>query len=541
MRALREAGVLKQARYMSTTSGSVWLGLPLYYQTLDALGDYLGKSLAPEMLKRSALFGASAGTGITRLKGIRQYPKHIPQELGTRLEEELPQPEEIRWLQNITRRRLADDILRGILHCLGKNSFCECLVDLVPDGSLHEAYIFFSAFFFLRPFGLAAPGASYCHASDENRVRTALDNETTLYVSQDIARDLPFHVFQGAVLAPHTGREGKPLAVFPLEFSPLYVGVVPSYAGAAAQPYSGIGDMLVDAYAWGGDAISPVPHQPSSEVLVRRHQNTFNVGQLAEVAGIATAYVADFPVSPRADRLPMCAINAGEKLLPHARVWSPLNKGMNQVPRSMDAAVGDAGAYDDIGHIPLLRRRVTKMVIYDSSAVHDNSTGHDSEDLCQMTYLFAAFGQVDCAGKNPAGSPNPKLRPGTLTVFRAEEFAALWTRVRELHGAGEPVVIRGNYTVVDNAFLGIHGGWRVEIVWVFALPVRAWREALPSETSVLIEDFFPNYAASEMDSRAVISLASQFASWLTHNAALREIREMLSHGDEDLDPGPMFV
>lgn len=99
----------------------------------------------------------------------------------------------------------------------------------------------------------------------------------------------------------------------------------------------------------------------------------------------------------------------------------------------------------------------------------------------------------------------------------------------------------GNYTVVDNAFLGIHGGWRVEIVWVFALPVRAWREALPSETSVLIEDFFPNYAASEMDSRAVISLASQFASWLTHNAALREIREMLSHGDEDLDPGPMFV
>ena len=45
LRTLREAKLLEKARYLSVTSGSVWLGLPLYYQAIDT------KTLNPKPLK----------------------------------------------------------------------------------------------------------------------------------------------------------------------------------------------------------------------------------------------------------------------------------------------------------------------------------------------------------------------------------------------------------------------------------------------------------------------------------------------------------
>lgn len=47
-RALRAAGLLDRARYLSVTSGSVWLGGPLMYQKKDSIDDFLGRSLGPE-------------------------------------------------------------------------------------------------------------------------------------------------------------------------------------------------------------------------------------------------------------------------------------------------------------------------------------------------------------------------------------------------------------------------------------------------------------------------------------------------------------
>ena len=43
--------------------------------------------------------------------------------------------------------------------------------------------------------------------------------------------------------------------------------------------------------------------------------------------------------------------------------------------------MGDAGIYDDLGHLPLLRRRVPKLLMFDSAALHNNRTGVEAEDL----------------------------------------------------------------------------------------------------------------------------------------------------------------
>merc|ERR1712187_697317 len=103
-----------------------------------------------------------------------------------------------------------------------------------------------------------------------------------------------------------------------------------------------------------------------------------------------------------------------------------------------------------------------------------------------MTYLFAAFGQPDTGVPGyPTlpGASNPGLRKDLLTVFEPSEFEPLWERIQALHAAKKPIVVRDHFTVVDNDYFGIKGGWKAEVIWVVQLPVQEWVSRLPSETS----------------------------------------------------------
>merc|ERR1712224_1100515 len=100
-----------------------------------------------------------------------------------------------------------------------------------------------------------------------------------------------------------------------------------------------------------------------------------------------------------------------------------------------------------------------------------------------MVYLKAAFGAPGFLDPpNPAGSPNPMMGENFSTVFNPAEFPQLWQDLQDAVKQGEPAVVRGKYTVVDNPRLGIVGGWQVEIVWVALLPSASWMKALPRAT-----------------------------------------------------------
>jgi hypothetical protein len=62
-----------------------------------------------------------------------------------------------------------------------------------------------------------------------------------------------------------------------------------------------------------------------------------------------------------------------------------------------------AGIYDDIGHLPLLRRRVKKLLVFDSAAIHNNRTDAD---------------HVRCA------PPSPRAHAPTAAAVRAFGAAA---------------------------------------------------------------------------------------------------------------------
>merc|ERR1712048_1176501 len=101
--------------------------------------------------------------------------------------------------------------------------------------------------------------------------------------------------------------------------------------------------------------------------------------------------------------------------------------------------LGDGGIYDDIGHLPLLRRKVKKMLLVDHSAIPPdtaNLTGADKVTLEANVYLKAAFGAPGgLVPPNPAGSPNPVMAEDYLTVFEKSEFEPLWSKMNELKKA----------------------------------------------------------------------------------------------------------
>merc|ERR1712166_173469 len=170
-----------------------------------------------------------------------------------------------------------------------------------------------------------------------------------------------------------------------------------------------------------------------------------------------------------------------------------------------------------------------------------------------MGYVKAAFGQAgetklcdespaDPPGSacgvpglppNPAGAPNFAMAENYMTIFEPSEFAALWEETQAAFAKGEPAVIRGKYTVVDNAHFGIKGGYQVEIVWVFALPSKSFMSALPQETQDDLHDYFPNYVSSEPMSHLELSVMAQYSSHLTEQRVVQEVLAMLGESPQE--------
>eukprot|EP00913_Durusdinium_trenchii_P003247 g3003.t1 len=139
LREMREAGLLEKAKYLSVTSGSVWLGIPFYYQTLDSLETYLGRTLPfDQMLPKTLL--QETGTGISRLSELREYPKgHEPK--------------------------------RPRLRRLNARS-------------AYQLWPLFSASIFLHPFELAGYDSVHCHESQLERMKKQFPSKT-IYTAKD--------------------------------------------------------------------------------------------------------------------------------------------------------------------------------------------------------------------------------------------------------------------------------------------------------------------------------------------------------------------
>lgn len=428
----------------------------------------------------------------------------------------------------------------NMVECL--SNFCSCMVDLaIPFEFLHRLWDTITALS-LRPFGLAKHGSTYCHPIQYESLYERLGNKTHIYVSQDVNHKLPFLISQAAILSLESGSDQKtnPLVAFPTERTLMYAGVPVKLTSDLLGPerFTGFGDVMVEPFAANSIATSPVPDGPDVKMAVKRITEVFNFGDLSAWGGRTTNYFGDWQAKPDSVdffKKHPCLETLGEKFMTHSWFWSPLDVGSDDVPVSRFLPTADAGVYDDEGHLGLLRRGVKKMVIVDSSAVHDNLTGVQMTNINEMSYLQAAFGVPgSMTPVDPPGSPNPFEQENFVKVFESSGYSGLWRAIQECYAAKEPAVFRGEFMVVDNPHFGIIGGWKVQIVWIIALPSATFRAGLPPQTAKHLKEYFPNYLAGEPMSQFELSALSQYGSWLINELALTEIENML-HGDPCTD------
>jgi hypothetical protein len=320
------------------------------------------------------------------------------------------------------------------------------------------------------------------------------------------------------------------MTAFPHENTLLYSGVPVAFSGddVRTEDYKGLGDLFVEPAAQSSEALGQIS---DGRVKVKRRTNHRNLGSLveweAQTTNLFSMYQTRAWYYKHAEN--RCYDQAFNSVLPQQWMWSPLDKDKHGVPKTRALPLGDAGVYDDNGHLPLLRRKVSKIVIFDSWVHHDDPDG-------DMLYTKTAFGYPTAFMNisNAHGAPNPMEREGFLTVFEPSEFPPLLAEVKRLRAAGEPTVVRGNFTVLENKHWGIEGGWKVEVVFVFSLWAQRFFEELHVESRAHMKTYFPGYDSTEPRSHFDLSLISQYASWMVEHAALKEINAMLQGEPADI-------
>lgn len=280
----------------------------------------------------------------------------------------------------------------------------------------------------------------------------------------------------------------RPKNKFHFETTPLYAGIRVLHAGAGSKERD-IGGGYLEPF--GFDSEEP-EDPPGADTVVKvrlggsRHRYT-----LSDVIGTSGA-----PSSGVLAKLSIDWLG-----LPEFKYWPAVN------PTNVSAreyTFGDGGLLENLGIMPLLARKVDRIVVFVNTK-HELKGGGKGQINDSIPPLF---GQT----------PDFKLN----RVFSESKYQPLVQGLLDAKEAEGTVLFKDTYTVQENLHYGIEGGWDVEILWVYNERVKAWESELApevkSEVSQLIgtgsPGGFPHYKTFFQNFPAIIDLSSEQVSLL---------------------------
>ncbi|MEE4539462.1 MAG: hypothetical protein V2J51_13345 [Erythrobacter sp.] len=475
MRALSEQGVLDRTRYIGAISGGSWITVPYVYLpqgTTDA--HFLGSNMPARELT------------VDRLSVLR--------------------PEDGLIAKCIAKSELLLPLLSGLATSalaramsLSKVPFARIRFGL---DDVDEQWGRALGGVFLRPFG--ADGNIY--ASWRKEHAQAIINRNTNILGQDRLSpsdfavqmpDRPFLCVNGAMnqdayLIPDDPQEKwRPLGWRSwehFEFTPLYSGIHRLSRGAAKL---NIGGGYIENV--GMDTVFPVQKGDFLRVSPGLDHHRFSPQDMMAISGAAPAYITH-GVGPVLRMLPAGAGNALGKLMdvmPKLRNW-PIE--FNGKPLVRERAFGDGGYVDNYGIVPLLKRKVDKIIVLintDTALGRHETTVMGAKPQCD-TFLHTLFG-ADTGPSASIGSPSDFLQPGRFLgrengqVFDEAGLRPLLKGMIANREAGRPTFHRGTYVTRENRFFGIEAGHRCEILWIYNDLFESWYDMLPSQTRALFK------------------------------------------------------
>ncbi len=269
-----------------------------------------------------------------------------------------------------------------------------------------------------------------------------------------------------------------------IEMTPMYTGVIPVHTGAGSGGQN-IGGGFIESFAFDSDAPEKKPNA-KGEVSVRlgasRHRFT-----LSDVIGTSAA-----PATETLDRLGLDWVG-----FPEFKYW-PIEKAPAKSLKAREYEFGDGGTLENLGVMPMLLRKVGRMVIFVNTKHRLNGPDDINDSIPPL------FG----------------LRFPTNQVFPEDRYVPLVDALMARKATGETVMHRETYPVRDNAHYGVEGGWEVDVLWVYNERVSAWEQKLPQSIRSMIGTGslgnFPHYKTFFQNPPAIIDLSAKQASLLAH-------------------------
>jgi hypothetical protein len=350
---------------------------------------------------------------------------------------------------------LADDFIKRAAWLSGDETYSRALGDV-----------------FLSPFGLNSLQRFF--SFDRDAVSTILEHNPHMRADDfyQVRPGRPYLIVNSLIL--RTDNQAPRPKRIPFESTPLYVGARTLHREAGADERD-IGGGYVEPFGFDSDAPS-IFVNGSQRVTVHLGMSRYRY-TLSDAIGGSCAAPAEELARLRLDWLGF----------PEFKYWSPINPR-----RAQEYVVGDGGILENLGLMPLLARRVERIIVFINT---------------KDKLVSGALGQI-----NTSLPPLFGLTPGFETnhVFPSSQYDTLVEGLLAAQRAGKTVMFRDRYQVRENERYGIPGGWQVEVLWVYNERVPAWEQQLPYEIRAMIGrgslENFPHYRTFGQNLPTVIDL-----------------------------------
>lgn len=392
----------------------------------------------------------------------------------------------------ITKDDLADLDKESFARTLSKTKILDNILKNVPKGD--ETFSRALGEVFLKPHKIGSKKKLFSWRP--STVQDIVDRNEKLKADDFLLPrpDRPFWIAGGTLIRMKNDDPRKRKLHF--EMSPLYAGV-PVFHPGSGDDGRDLGGGYIEPFAF--DSKSPETDDTSSGVEVKLgDRHLFTLSDVMGTTGAAPASV-----------FARIRLKLG---LPEFRYWSP-----RQTDRSHESyRFGDGGNLENLGIMPLLRRKVEKIVVFVNTMSPLISLDDMNGDVPELFGRDSSLNQV----------------------FDKTKFVPLFDALKARRNADLTVLHKETYRVKENKHYGVEGGWDTTVLWVYNEKVETWEDRLPSSigdkigkvplrTFPFYKTFFHSFPKLIDLSKMQVSLLAHLASW---NVIENEdvFREMLS-------------
>ena len=365
---------------------------------------------------------------------------------------------------------------------------------------------------FLAPFGLydaSKPAGFTWDAASARDLYTRNPEAPTCLLSRYGAAH-PYPLIHATLNAPDVGPAVGQKVGF--EFTPLYCGSPTLKKFESNNESVLVGGGYVESMAFGSR-------------LTQSSDDAYDGCTAVELRAPFT--LADAVGASSASSTP----HRDPRLYPHAWCW-PLPTGVGS---AMRYRFTDGGDLENFGLISLLRRRVTKIVVFVNTLWPLSSCFDFQADWPDESSPTSRV--IDPFLAPLFGAPSERFAHNV--VFPEADFCRLVTGLQDKKHAGESVMTTMRHRVQDNEWWGLSGGWDVEICWVYNERVAGWENQLPTGTREEVErgaggtpsgrfKRFPHYLTQGQNVGALIRLTPEQINLLSHLSCWN----VMANGDE---------